>query len=267
MIRINDLTVCYSRGRRRTEAPIPVVDGVSLKIPDKSIFALIGESGSGKTTLGLAMTRLIDAGEGSIMRGSVVMDGDNILRLTEEKLRNIRGGKISYVFQEPASAFNPVMTIGRQIDEVLLAHEITGRGQARCLTLEALRAARLEDAKRVYEAYPHQLSGGMKQRAAIAMAIAAGPRLLIADEPTTALDIDTEREILDLLLSLRASMHFSVLLITHNIRIAKGIADEAAVMHKGRIVESGPADTVFRFPRHEYTKLLVLSTPKNFVAE
>jgi peptide/nickel transport system ATP-binding protein len=257
MIKINDLTVEYHRDR------FLAVDNVRLKIPDASILALVGESGCGKTTLGLSLTRLIDKRDGMITHGSVVMDDKNILKLPEKELRDIRGKKISYIFQEPASSLNPLFTIGSQIDETLLVHNLATKKDVKRLSIDSLKRARLVDAERVYYSYPHQLSGGMKQRAMIAMAICTGPKLLIADEPTTALDIDTEKEILCLLQDLRKELSVSVLFITHNIRIVKDIADEVAVMHKGRIVEIGQAGTVFRLPRHEYTKLLVLSMPEN----
>jgi ABC-type dipeptide/oligopeptide/nickel transport system ATPase component len=264
MININDLTVCYYKDSAKSSAEeFIAVDDVRLRIPDNSIFALVGESGCGKTTLGLAMTKLIDIKDGRIKHGSVILDDKNILKFPEKQLRDVRGKKISYVFQEPASSFNPVFTIGEQIGEALIAHGIAAKKNAKDIAIISLKQARLEDAQRVYRSYPHQLSGGMKQRAMIAMAISMKPKLLIADEPTTALDIGTEKEILDLLLSLRKDLCFSVLFITHNIRIVKDIADEVAVMHRGKIVETGPADRVFRFPKHEYTKLLVLSMPEN----
>ena len=266
MININDLTVCYYAGREQSRATeFIAVDNVRLKIPDNSVFALVGESGCGKTTLGLAMTRLIDTKDGMIKHGSVMLEDKNILKFSEEELRDVRGKKISYIFQEPASSLNPVFTIGEQIDETLLAHKIATKKNVKSLTLASLKEARLDDAQRIYKSYPHQLSGGMKQRAMIAMAIATRPKLIIADEPTTALDVDTEREILHLLLSLRGDLSLSILFITHNIRIVKDIADEVAVMHDGKIVETGSADRVFRFPKHEYTKLLVLSMPENIV--
>jgi ABC-type dipeptide/oligopeptide/nickel transport system ATPase component len=261
MISVNDLSIEYYG----YDYIIKAVDNVRLKITDNSIFALVGESGCGKTTLGLGITKLISSKNGRITKGSVVVDDVNILRLSEKELRDIRGKKISYIFQEPASSLNPVFTIGEQIDEVLLAHKIAVKKNVKELTLSSLKKARLDDAERIYNAYPHQLSGGMKQRSMIAMAISTNPMLLIADEPTTALDIDTEKEILDLLLSLRRDLSLSILFITHNIRIVKDIADEVAVMHKGRIVETGPAAKVFRFPKHGYTKLLVLSMPENII--
>jgi ABC-type dipeptide/oligopeptide/nickel transport system ATPase component len=257
MIKINELTIKYHRNN------VNAVDNVRLRIQDGSILALVGESGCGKTTLGLGVTSLIDRRDGAITHGSVLMDGVNILRLPEKRLRGIRGKDISYIFQEPASAFNPVFTIGQQIEETLLAHGIASKKDVRKPVFQSLEQARLADPERVYRSYPHQLSGGMKQRAMIAMAICTSPRLLIADEPTTALDVDTEKQIIDLLKSLRKELSVSVLFITHNIRIVKEIADEIAVMRNGSIVESGETAKVLRVPRHEYTKLLVFSLPEN----
>ena len=275
MININDLTVEYYSGQSvhgvtrdssvisdETDTGTKAVDNVRLKIPEGAIFALVGESGCGKTTLGLAITRLISQRDGNITSGSILLDNKNILKLSQKELENIRGRRISYIFQEPASSFNPVFTIGQQINEVLLAHKITTKKNVKEVTIESLLKARLADPERVYKLYPYQLSGGMKQRAMIAMAISTRPKLLIADEPTTALDTDTEDEILKLLLGLRKELALSVLFITHNIRIVRKIADWIAVMHQGKIVEVGLADKVLRNPKHEYTKLLLFSMPE-----
>ena len=266
MLKINDLKVSYFKEGKEEKA----VDGVRLNIPEASIFALVGESGCGKTTLGLSITRLINPKDGKILYGSVLLDDKNILRLPPDELRDIRGKKISYIFQEPATSLNPVLTIGEQIIESLITHNITakakgigrGKGEAKAMALEALKEARLDDSKRVYDSYPHQLSGGMKQRAMIAMAICTKPKLLIADEPTTALDVDTENEILDLLLLLRKELSLSVLLITHNIRIVERVADIIAVMKDGKIVEIDDAKAVLSRPKHVYTKMLLESLPE-----
>lgn len=255
MISINDLTVEYYRDQ------VKAVDDVRLKIPEGAIFALVGESGCGKTTLGLAITRLISQRDGKITSGSVLIDNKNILKSSQQELRDIRGKQVSYIFQEPASSLNPVFTIGEQIDEVLLTHRITVKKYVKEITIASLKKAQIDNPERVYNLYPYQLSGGMKQRVMIAMAISAKPKLLIADEPTTALDTDTEDEILKLLLGLREELSLSVLFITHNIRIVQKIADQVAVMHKGKIVEKGQAGKIFRVPKHEYTKLLLFSMP------
>jgi ABC-type dipeptide/oligopeptide/nickel transport system ATPase component len=266
MISINDLTVEYYRDQARPGSANEIlgraVDGVRLKIPEGVIFALVGESGCGKTTLGLAITRLISPRDGKITAGSVVLDNKNIFKSSQRELRDIRGKQISYIFQEPASSLNPVFTIGEQIEEVLLEHKIVSGKHVKEAAIESLRKAQIDDPERVYNLYPYQLSGGMKQRSMIAMAISARPKLLIADEPTTALDTDTENEILKLLVKLRDELSLSVLFITHDIRIVGRIADEMAVMHRGKIVEVGDAQKLLRTPKHEYTKLLLFSMPE-----
>ena len=256
MININDLRVVYNRDN------LIAVDNVRLKIPEKSIFAIVGESGCGKTTLGLSICKLINPRDGKIESGSVVIDNKNILRLSEKELLEVRGRRVSYIFQEPASSLNPVLTIGTQIKEALSIHNIVSKDKLKEATIDALNQARLDDPERVYSSYPHQLSGGMKQRAMIAMAISTKPELLICDEPTTALDVDTENEILDLLLKLRDELLLSVLFITHNIRILERIADYIGVMYKGKIVEVDEKNKIFTNPRHEYTKLLLNSMPE-----
>jgi len=258
MLQINDLTAAYFKDEKEIRA----IDGIRLKVPHGSIFALVGESGCGKTTLGLSITGLIDPKDGKILSGAVVFEDKNILRLPREQLRDIRGKNISYIFQEPASSLNPVFTIGEQIEEALIVHKLADAKVVREKAIDALKEARLTDPERVYSSYPHQLSGGMKQRAMIAMAISTRPRLLIADEPTTALDVDTESEILELLLTLREELSLSVLFITHDIRLVQRIADQVAVMYNGKIVEVGETAKVFTNPRHEYTKLLLDSMPE-----
>jgi len=258
MLKINDLNTYYYKDGKETRA----VDGVRLHIPPSCIFAIVGESGCGKTTLGLSITDLINPKDGKIISGSVVFEGVNILRLPQEKLRDIRGKQISYIFQEPATSLNPVFTIGEQIEEALLVHRITDKRGSRKLAIAALKEARLREPESVLDSYPHQLSGGMKQRAMIAMAVSMRPKLLIADEPTTALDVDTESEILDLLLLLRKELSLSVLIITHDIRLVQKVADKTAVMYKGRIVEIDDTDRLFNKPRHEYTKMLLESMPE-----
>lgn len=258
MLQINDLKTYYFKGQREIRA----VDGVRLKIPSSCIFALVGESGCGKTTLGLSITDLINPRDGRIMSGSVVFEERNILRLSKEQLRDIRGKKISYIFQEPASSLNPVFTIGEQIKETIQVHRIAKDKDAEGLAMAALKEGRLLDAGRVYRSFPHQLSGGMKQRAMIAMAISTRPRLLVADEPTTALDVDTESEILELLMALRQKFSLSILVITHDIRLVERIADKTAVMYQGKIVEVDDTKSLFNKPKHSYTKMLLDSLPE-----
>ncbi|MFC1808020.1 ABC transporter ATP-binding protein [Candidatus Omnitrophota bacterium] len=274
MLNINDLTVCYysnqpsalssqQKNLKAEGCKLTAVDNIRLRIPEGSIFALIGESSCGKTTLGLSITNLIDPKDGKIVAGSVVLDGTNILRLPPNKMRNIRGKEVSYIFQEPASSLNPVFTIGEQIGEALLIHKLATKSNLKKKVLTALGQARLDDPERVFDSYPHELSGGMKQRAMIAMAISTKPKLLVADEPTTALDVDTEKEILDLLKSLRDELGLSVLVITHDISMIKGFADMIAVMYEGKVIEVADTETLFRKPKQEYTKLLITSMPEN----
>ena len=259
MLQINDLKTYYFKEKKETRA----VDGVRLKIPPASIFALVGESGCGKTTLGLSITGLINPKDGRVISGSVIFEGRNILRLTGDELRNIRGKEISYIFQEPATSLNPVFRIGQQIEEALIVHRVADRKKAKESAIDSLRVAGLPDTERVFNSFPHQLSGGMKQRAMIAMAVSTRPKLLIADEPTTALDVDTESRILDLFVALRKELSLSVLIITHNIRLVKRIADKAAVMYDGKIVEVDDANKIFDNPKHAYTKMLLDSLPEN----
>lgn len=258
MLQINDLKTYYFKDDREIKA----VDGVRLKIPPSCIFALVGESGCGKTTLGLSITDLIDPKDGRIISGSVIFEERNILRLSLNELRDIRGKKISYIFQEPATSLNPVFTIGEQIKEALLVHHIADSKNAKDLVIASLKEARLTEPGRVFNSFPHQLSGGMKQRAMIAMAISTRPRLLIADEPTTALDVDTESEILELLITLRQELSLSILIITHDIRLVRRIADKTAVMYQGKIAEVGDTDSLFNNPKHPYTKMLLDSMPE-----
>lgn len=258
MLQINDLKTYYFKDDREIKA----VDGVRLKIPPSCIFALVGESGCGKTTLGLSITDLIDPKDGRIISGSVIFEERNILRLPKEQLRVIRGRKISYIFQEPATSLNPVFTIGEQIKETLLVHNVVDRKKTDDMAIASLKEVRLPDPERVFNSFPHQLSGGMKQRAMIAMAISTRPKLLVADEPTTALDADTESEILELLTSLRQELSLSILIITHDIRLVRRIADKTAVMEQGKIVEVGDTDSLFHNPKHPYTKMLLDSMPE-----
>lgn len=259
ILQINDLKTYYFKDLKETKA----VDGVRLKVPKGCIFALVGESGCGKSTLGLSITNLIDPKDGKIISGSVIFEGRNILKLPAEELRGIRGKGISYIFQEPATSLNPVFAIGGQITEALLVHGIAGDAQeARDKAAASLKQARLSDAERIFNAYPHQLSGGMKQRAMIAMAVSTKPKLLIADEPTTALDVDTENEILQLLSALRDEMPLTILIITHDIGLVRRFADRTAVMYQGKIVEVDETDKLFSKPKHTYTQMLLDSMPE-----
>lgn len=233
-----------------------IVDATSLEVPALSVTALVGGSGSGKTTLGLAVLRLLPLGL-NVRQGRIWFDGREILGLSEERMRFLRGKDISMVFQEPLYAFNPVFSIGDQIGEVLGVHTSLNLRQRRARILELLDIVGLPDPRRVARNYPHQLSGGMRQRAMIAQAIAAGPKLLIADEPTSNLDVTLQARIMELFRELKDELKLSILLITHDLGMVSHIADRVAVMTQGKIVEQGMTQDVLKDPRHPYTRTLM----------
>ncbi len=240
---------------------ITAVEAVSLHIKSGEILLLAGESGSGKTVASLAITKIIPA-SARIISGRVIFEGQDLLNMDENSLRRVRGAKIAYIFQEPASYLNPVYSIGNQILEAIILHQNKTRKEALKIAAELLGLVRIKDPQRVLFDYPHQLSGGMNQRVFLAMALACRPRLLIADEPTTALDVTTEAEILQLLLDLKEEMGFSLLFITHNLSIAKRIADRICVMYKGKAVEEGNREKIFSNPQHFHTKELLSAYEK-----
>ncbi|OIO39026.1 MAG: hypothetical protein AUJ75_01900 [Candidatus Omnitrophica bacterium CG1_02_49_10] len=241
--------------------PVKAVDGVSLAIGEGEILALVGESGSGKSVTALSVTRLLPRRNCSIESGEILFNGRDILKLNEEELRGIRGKEVAYVFQEPATSLNPLFTVGFQLTEAITAHRRVSKRAASREAVESLEAVGISSAEDVVEFYPHQLSGGMKQRAMIAMAVSMRPKLLIADEPTTSLDVTIEAQILDLLSDIRERFGMSVLLITHDLRVARHTADRVAVMRSGRIVEEGAVDKVFNSPSHSYTRMLIDCIP------
>lgn len=239
------------------------VDGVSLDLYPGETLALVGESGSGKTTLALSLLRLIPEPPGRIDPAArVELDGADILRLDQEALRRVRGGDVAMIFQEPGSSLNPVMTVGSQITETVRAHGQPDRRAARRRALELLADVGVSDPERRFGQYPHQLSGGLQQRVMIAMALAGNPKVLVADEPTTALDVTIQLQILDLLSDLKRRLGLAVLLITHDLGLAARVADRVAVMYAGRIVEAAPAARLFEHPRHPYTEALLLAVPR-----
>ncbi|MBI2071676.1 MAG: ABC transporter ATP-binding protein [Gemmatimonadetes bacterium] len=239
------------------------VDGVSLDLYPGETLALVGESGSGKTTLALSLLRLIPEPPGRIdPAGRVELDGADILRWDAKALRRVRGGDLAMIFQEPGSSLNPVMTVGSQITETVRAHGQPDRRAARRRALELLADVGISDPDRRLGQYPHQLSGGMQQRVMIAMALAGNPKVLIADEPTTALDVTIQLQILDLLSDLQRRLGLAVLLITHDLGLAARVADRVAVMYAGRIAESAPAARLFDHPQHPYTEALLHAVPR-----
>ena len=240
--------------------PVRAVDGVDFQIFSGEIVALVGESGSGKSISALSLARLIPEPAGRIAGGSVKFQSLDVFKLKSSELRKLRGARIAYIFQEPATSLNPVYTIGWQIGEAIRLHRKGVKVKSEVEKL--LAAVGLPDPVRAAGAYPHELSGGMQQRAMIAMALACNPDLLVADEPTTALDVTVQKQILDLLVELREKRGLSILLITHNLGIVANVADRVYVMNRGKIVESGETKTVLRTPQHEYTQKLLKAVPR-----
>jgi peptide/nickel transport system ATP-binding protein len=238
------------------------VDGVSFSVQPAETLAIVGESGCGKTVTALSLMRLVPDPPGRIVGGSVELDGVDLLALTEEATQRVRGKDISMIFQEPMTSLNPVMTIGRQIAEVLLLHERLGRSAARRKTIEMLRLVRIPEPEQRANEYPHQLSGGMRQRAMIAMALACNPKVLIADEPTTALDVTIQAQILDLILDLQRKLGTAVILITHDLGVVAETAQRVIVMYAGRKVEEASVEELFARPLHPYTRGLMASIPR-----
>jgi oligopeptide/dipeptide ABC transporter ATP-binding protein len=255
-VEIRDLHVWFKTPRGIVKA----VDGVSFDISPGRVTALVGESGCGKTVSALALTRLLPEPPAFYPRGEIRVGGVDVLAADRKTLRSIRGGRIGYVFQDPGSALNPVLTVGRQVSESAALHRpgMDPGSEA----VESLRLAGLADGEALMSRYPHELSGGMKQRVVIAMALAAGPGILVADEPTTALDVTIQARILELLAELRKRLGMGVLLITHNLALVAELAETVNVMYAGRIVESGPARCVLRSPAHPYTAALLRAVPR-----
>jgi ABC-type dipeptide/oligopeptide/nickel transport system ATPase component len=240
--------------------PVRAVDGVDFQIYSGEIVALVGESGSGKSISALALAQLVPEPAARIEGGKILFQGTDTLTLKNAELRKLRGARIAYIFQEPATSLNSVYTIGWQIGEAIRLHR---KGVNVKTEVEKLLASvGLPDPARAAKAYPHELSGGMQQRAMIAMALACNPDLLVADEPTTALDVTVQKQILDLLVELRKTRGLSILLITHNLGIVANVADRVYVMNNGKIVESGETKTVLRTPQHDYTKKLLAAVPR-----
>jgi oligopeptide/dipeptide ABC transporter ATP-binding protein len=242
------------------EGIVRAVDGISYQVRQGEVFGLVGESGCGKSVSALSLLRLIDP-PGRIVEGSITFRGHRLETLTEQQMTDLRGSQISMVFQQPQSSLNPVFSIGDQIIEVLQIHLGMKRGQARQRAAELLRAVGIPDPESRLDSYPHELSGGQAQRVMIAMALACSPALLIADEPTTALDVTIQAQILDLMRELRARLGTAIILITHDLGVVAEMADRVAVMYAGEIVEQTDVDTLFARPLHPYTQGLIASIP------
>jgi oligopeptide/dipeptide ABC transporter ATP-binding protein len=256
LLEIASLRVAFGEGA----AAVPAVSGADVVVHRGEIVALVGESGSGKSVTALSVARLLDEPPARITGGSIRLGGHEMTGLSGAALRAVRGTRVAYVFQEPGAALNPVFRTGWQIREALRQHRIAGDHHAEVERL--LRAVGLPDTARIAAAYPHQLSGGQQQRVMLAMALACRPDLLIADEPTTALDVTVQAQILDLLREVQQERGMAVLLITHNLAVAARLAQRLVIMYAGEMVESGPADRVLCLPRHPYTRALLAAVPR-----
>ena len=240
---------------------VRAVRNVSFDVAPGETLGIVGESGSGKSVTCYSMMGLIPMPPGRIESGSAMLDGTDLLHCPEKELRSIRGKRISMIFQDPMTSLNPYLTIGEQVAEPLVIHEGAGKKEARDRALEQLALVGIPDAEQRMDAYPHQFSGGMRQRVMIAMALITRPEILIADEPTTALDVTVQKQVLDLIRKLQQDMGTSVILITHDLGVVRQYADRINVMYAGRIVESAPARELLEHPRHAYTRALMKSIP------
>lgn len=240
---------------------VQVVNGVSFEVAEAETLGLVGESGCGKSVTALSLMRLIPDPPGRITSGQAWLEGQDLLALNDSEIRAVRGNRIAMVFQDPMTSLNPVLSVGRQITEALRAHRAVGRAAAERRAVELLELVGIPAARRRAGDYPHQFSGGMRQRVMIAMALSCDPRLLIADEPTTALDVTVQAQILELLKRLQQELRMSMILITHDLGVVAGVADRIHVMYAGHMVETAPVDDLFHDPRHPYTLGLLRSIP------
>lgn len=238
------------------------VDKVSFTVKPRQIVGIVGESGCGKSVMSLSIMQLLPKGIGKIRSGEILFDGYSLDQLTDKEMNRIRGRDISMIFQEPMTSMNPVFTIGFQLQEVLFNHTNISKAEAKQKSIALLKSVGISRPEKIVDEYPHQLSGGMRQRVMIAMAIANQPKLLIADEPTTALDVTVQAQILDLLKSIQEVNDMSVILITHDLGVVAEMCDEVIVMYAGRIVERADVETLFYNPKHPYTELMMGAIPK-----
>ncbi len=241
---------------------VKAVDDVSFYIRPGETLGVVGESGSGKSITGLSLMRLVPSPPGKIVEGEVIFQGKDVLKMTDEQVRSIRGNEIAMIFQDPMTSLNPVLTINRQISESLILHMGMNKEQAKARAIELLEMVGIPNAPERVDQYPHQFSGGMRQRVMIAMALSCNPKLLIADEPTTALDVTIQAQILDLMRNLQNETGAGVMMITHSMGVVAGIADRVQVMYAGQIVETASTEEIFANPRHPYTVGLMKSIPR-----
>jgi peptide/nickel transport system ATP-binding protein len=256
LLEVTDLSVHFDTD----DGGVHAVDRMSFGLAEGEVLGIVGESGCGKSVTAMSLTRLLPPT--ATVTGTVRFEGDDLLALPSAKLRRIRGSRISYVFQEPMTSLNPAYTVGRQVGEVLRRHLGLSRGDARGRTIELLRLVRIPAPERRVDEYPHQLSGGMRQRVMIAMALACDPKVLIADEPTTALDVTIQAGILDLMRELRERLGMAIVLITHNLGVVADVADRVVVMYAGRKAEEASVDDLFAYPQHPYTIGLLGAIPR-----
>jgi oligopeptide/dipeptide ABC transporter ATP-binding protein len=257
VLQVKNLKTCFFT----EEGVVKAVDDVSFSVPKGKAIGLVGESGCGKSVTAMSIARLVSP-PGRITGGEVLLNGRNILAISEKEMRQVRGAQISMIFQEPMTALNPVLQVGFQIAEAVMAHEKVSKSEALSRAVDAMKAVSIPDPERRAKDYPHQLSGGMRQRVMIAMALVCKPALVIADEPTTALDVTIQAQILELLDSLREKYQLSLILISHDLGVIAEVAETVAVMYAGKIVEMGPATDVFHNPKHPYTEGLLRSVPR-----
>lgn len=257
LLEINDLAVSFHLNDREVRA----VRGVNLTVKKGETLAIVGESGSGKSVTAQSIMRLVPMPPGKFVSGNIMFNGEDIIKKSEKEMKDIRGKDISMVFQEPMTSLNPVFTIGSQVQEVLFNHTNISKKDARLKSIELMRDVGITRPEKVIDEYPHQLSGGMRQRVMIAIAIALHPKLLIADEPTTALDVTVQAQILDLIKDIQHQKNMSTILITHDLGVVASAADRVAVMYAGKVVEIGTVDEIFYNPQHPYTWGLLGSMP------
>ncbi len=257
LLQVDDLRIGFDTPRGRLQA----LCGVSFRIQPGEIYGLVGETGCGKSVTGLAILRLIPK-PGRITSGQIQFQGEDLLQKSEAEMRQLRGSSIATIFQDPTSSLNPVFQVGTQLMHVLQQHRIMSKNDARAEVIKTLESVGLPDVERIFRSYPHELSGGMQQRVMIAMALVCQPSIIIADEPTTALDVTIQAQILRLLRDLRDRMGIAILLITHDLGVISKMCDTVAVLYAGRVVESGAAQTLLTHPQHPYTQGLIGATPQ-----